>query len=98
MTTHLTTRKENKIELNGNLMTGDTFAIKDYIKNYLEGKWNKDVKGWIINLSKLDNVLNTSNSIGLRIDDTPVAIHKNTQTSNGYCHKCHTYCYGDCEA
>lgn len=71
MTTYLTTRKDAKLELNGNQLSGDTFAIKDYIKANLDGKWNGASKSWTIDLSKLDKVLAMANSIGLRICDKP---------------------------
>lgn len=67
MITYLTTRKEQKMELNGDLLTGSTFAIKDYIKAYLGGKFDGAVKGWHIDIAKLEKLLG-NNSIGLRID------------------------------
>ncbi|HEY4760054.1 MAG TPA: hypothetical protein VIH42_05680 [Thermoguttaceae bacterium] len=68
MTTNLTTRKNNKMQLNGNLLTGDTFDHKDYIKKYLDGKWNKEDKGWNIDTKKLNTILAIANSIGLKVE------------------------------
>jgi hypothetical protein len=68
MTTNLTTRKGNKMQLNGNLLTGNTFDHKDYIKKFLDGKWNKESKGWEIDIAKLDNILALANSIGLKAE------------------------------
>ena len=62
----LTTRKENKMTLNGNLLTGDTFPVKSHLKNYCDGKWNKDEKGWNVNVEKLNALISNGNSIGLR--------------------------------
>lgn len=70
MTTYLTTRKNANLELDGNQLSGDTFAIKDYIKAHLDAKWNGVSKSWTIDLGKLDKILD-GNSIGLRICDRP---------------------------
>jgi len=67
----LTTRKSNKIYRNDNVLTGDTYPIKDYIKTFLGGKWDKESKGWIVDGAQLDRILAMSaNAIGLRIDDS----------------------------
>ena len=73
----LKTRKGAKLELTNNLLTGDTFPIKSYIKNYLGGRWDKKNKGWVIDLGKLEKSLATSNSIGLKVDNS-------TQASSDY--------------
>lgn len=96
MTTHLTTRKENKLELNGNLITGDTFPVRDYLKQYCDAKWDAANKGWRVNVEKLNGLLGIANSIGLRIANAPEA--KKVTGSNGWCDKCKSWCYGDCQA
>jgi len=40
----------HKVTLTGDLLTGDTFPIKDWIKKYLNGKWDGQRKGWIVDL------------------------------------------------
>jgi hypothetical protein len=71
MTTHLITRKDNKLQLNGDLLSGDTYPVSGYIKAYLGGRWLAAQKAWQIDLGKLESILAQSNSIGLRIDDAP---------------------------
>jgi hypothetical protein len=39
--------------LTGNLLTGDTYKIKDWIKKYLNGKWDGTRKGWVVDLEKV---------------------------------------------
>lgn len=69
MTTHITNRKGNKLQLNGDLLTGDTFSMKDYIKAYMDGKWVADEKAWRVNVAKVNRLIEQS---VLRIDDEPV--------------------------
>lgn len=38
------------VTLTGNLLTGDTFSVKDFIKKNLLGKWDGAKKGWIVDL------------------------------------------------
>ncbi len=40
----------HNVTLMGNLLTGDTFAAKDFIKKYLGGQWNGQRKGWVVDL------------------------------------------------
>ena len=69
-TINLTTRKNAKLQLDGNIISGDTFEIKGYIKQYMEGKWLPESKAWQVNLEKAMKLIEGSNSIGLRVDDT----------------------------
>jgi hypothetical protein len=41
------------VELNGDLLTGDTFKCKDFIKKYLDGKWDGQRKGWVVDPQKV---------------------------------------------
>lgn len=79
MTTNLITRKGSKLQLNGNQLSGDTFAIKGYIKAYLGGRWDAASRAWTIDTGKLDEIMSLANSIGLRIDTSaaPVAETRN---------------------
>lgn len=67
MTTHITNRKGNKLQLNGDILTGDTFSMKDYIKSYMDGKWVADQKAWKVNVDKVNKLIAQS---VLRIDDS----------------------------
>jgi hypothetical protein len=69
-TIHITNRKGNKLQLNGDLLTGDTFSMKDYIKSYMDGKWVADQKAWKVNVDKVNRLIEQS---VLRIDDEPKA-------------------------
>ena len=35
--------------INGNVLTGNTFPIKEFIKRKLDGKWDATQKAWIVN-------------------------------------------------
>jgi len=43
----------HNVEVTGNIITGDTFKCKEFIKNYLGGKWNAQYGGWIVDPVKL---------------------------------------------
>jgi hypothetical protein len=53
----------HKVSLNGNLLTGDTFKISDFIKKYLGGKWSSERKGWEINLTELSKYQTESGNV-----------------------------------
>jgi len=40
----------HNVTLTGDLLTGDTYSVKDWIKKYLNGKWDGTRKGWVIDL------------------------------------------------
>lgn len=41
------------VTLTGDLLTGDTFAAKDFIKAILGGRWDGNRKGWVVDLDKV---------------------------------------------
>lgn len=41
------------VEINGSLMTGDTYPCKDYIVKRLGGKWDKERRGWVVDMEKV---------------------------------------------
>lgn len=45
-TSHRTTKG---MELNGNVLSGDTFGMREYIKKHWDGKWDASTKTWIVN-------------------------------------------------
>ncbi len=59
-TINITNRKGNKLQLNGDLLTGDTFSMKDYIKSYMDGKWVADQKAWRVNVAKVNKLIEQS--------------------------------------
>lgn len=40
----------HKVYLTGNRLTGDTFEIRNWIKNRLNGTWNAQLKCWIVDV------------------------------------------------
>ncbi len=36
-------------KISGNVLTGNTFPIKEFIKRKLDGKWDAERKVWIVN-------------------------------------------------
>lgn len=97
MITYLTTRKGNKLQLSENILSGDTYSCKDYIKAYLGGKWDAAAKVWRVDVAKVNAILRTPGS-QITVDDAPATEPKSSDGSNGWCNKCHSYCYGDCES
>ena len=93
--------KAQGIELNGNVMSGNTFAAKDYIKAYLGGKWDATSKTWTVDPAKVERLLNNT---ALFCEDLNPPAPKNRdgfivrKGVDGWCNKCHSYCYGDCDA
>lgn len=98
-----TSRTSKGMELNGNVLSGDTYNFREHIKNNWDGKWNAARKAWIVNPEKvvktiaektwgMDRVLEISN-------EQPVAEGaKKSNYVSGWCNRCHSYCYGDCTA
>lgn len=96
--TNLITRKNNKLQLTGNLVTGDTYPVKDFLKTYAAAKWDKENNGWRVDTVKLNEIISRSNHIGLRVDDSAPAAAPKSTGSTGWCNKCQDWCYGDCQA
>jgi hypothetical protein len=89
--------KSRKVQLDGNAMTGDTYPIKQWIKTYLSGKWDAASKSWIVDLGQVEQWTGTC----IKIDDSPAQAKQSangTARWNGWCNKCHSYCWGDCTA
>lgn len=40
--------KGHKVQLDNNRLTGDTYPIKAWIKEYLCGQWDAETKSWIV--------------------------------------------------
>lgn len=68
MTTHIINRKGNKMQLDGDLLSGDTFAAKDYIKSRLGGKWIAIHKAWQVDVTLVNKWLSTEGA-EIRIDN-----------------------------
>ena len=81
-TINLTTRKNAKLQLSGNILSGKTFEIKGYIKSYMDCKWLPEAKAWQVNVEKTMKLIGAS-SIGLRIDDT-APVTETTSNNNWF--------------
>jgi len=92
MTTNLTI-KNAKVTLTDNRLSGQTYQIKEYIKAYLAGTWDKNISSWIVDTEKVTALINAQ---AIQIDNSPVIVK--VHSANGLCPRCHTYCYGDCTA
>jgi len=97
---NLKIKQTTGLTLNGDKLSGNTYPVKEYIKAYLGGKWDGNNKCWIVDVEKVNGLLASGGY--LSVDDNPApAKSSNTNGSarwNGWCNKCHSYCWGDCEA
>lgn len=91
------------LTLNGNEISGNTFPVKDFIKSKLDGQWNAMRKVWIVNVDKV-NYWIEKGAITANNSDAPARItarpdgFKIRNGMDGWCDKCHSYCFGDCDA
>lgn len=95
-------RTTKGMELNGNILSGDTFNVREHIKANWDGKWDANRKVWIVNPEKVVTTI-TAKTWGMdRIlslsDEQPVQVDNPRSINTGWCNKCHSYCYGDCQA
>lgn len=76
--------KRNKVTLSGNKLSGDTYSAKQYIKTYLDGKWDAMSKSWTVNTAKVADLIARN---AIVIDTAPIAdtskISYNYVTSDG---------------
>lgn len=61
--------KGHKVTLNGNKLTGDTYPVKLYIKEYLAGKWNAESKSWTVDLDAVER-FSTCQYPAIVVDDS----------------------------
>lgn len=95
---HLIIKRQIGITLDGNKMSGNTYPVKDYIKAYCGGKWDPTYKLWVVDTAKVQDLIAKR---CIHVDDTPAQPTKRengTATTNGWCNKCRSYCWGDCTA
>jgi len=85
------------LTLNGNKLSGNTYPVKEYIKAYLGGKWDSNSKAWTVDVTKVNDLIERGGYISIDDSLAPVATRK-VSTDNGWCNKCHSWCYGDCTA
>lgn len=98
-----TSRMSKGMELNGETLSGDTYAAREYIKEYWDGKWDSGRKVWVVNQEKVVSTIQeqkwgfVKNLSIVETTVTPTATAK-THGVNGWCNKCQSYCYGDCSS
>jgi len=102
-TINCSSRSSNGMELNGNILSGDTFGMKSYIKEYWGGKWSASDKTWTVDAQLVIDTINAQSwgftkvlSIGARAEIKSAAT--NITGVSGWCNHCHSYCYGDCQS
>lgn len=64
---------KSRLQLDGNLLTGDTYEARNFIKQYCGGKWDKAAQGWRVDVAKLMALTEVRNLIGLDIDHSAPA-------------------------
>ncbi len=88
------------ITLDGSKLSGNTFPVKDWIKTYLGGKWDNNSRSWIVDTNKLEEMI--AKGANIYVDSSQPqqtnTRRANTRRDNGWCNRCHSYCYGDCTA
>lgn len=92
------TIKNHKVQINNNLITGDTYPIKSWIKEYLNGKWDAEARGWRVDPKQVEAFTGKIYGIMPVSNTSEQAQATEEKAYNGLCPKCHTYCYGDCTA
>lgn len=96
-------RMSKGMELNEDILSGDTYNARQYIKEYWDGKWNGSSKTWTVNPEKVITTIQEQKwgfaKVLSIVEKVPARISiKKVHGVNGWCNKCHSYCYGDCEA
>lgn len=92
------TTRGNVLELCGDMVTGDTYKEKGFIKHYLFGKWVPGAKAWKVNIERVQELLKMS---GGGLTDITADVPNRTMTSNQFdetmfCQHCQSWCYGSC--
>lgn len=97
---NLKIKQNTGLTLDGNKLSGNTYPVKEWIKAYLGGKWDGNNKVWIVDTDKLNSLL--ARGANIYVDDSHAPVKSNNANGsarwNGWCNKCHSYCWGDCDA
>jgi hypothetical protein len=99
-------RMSKGMELHGNILTGDTYGARDFIKTHWDGKWDASRKCWIVDAQKVITTIQEQTwgfakvlSLSTEINPTPSRDGFKVRGGvDGWCDKCHSYCYGDCQS
>lgn len=113
MTSYYTNRLDSwVIAIDNNVVTGETYKAKTYIKDGLGGRWDADRKVWIINPVKLAAAIKSTTGLYdagaeqiAMLTATVTPQHQSNKVGTyvaadgvRVCSKCHTACHGDCTA
>ena len=71
--------KRTPVTLDGDVLTGKTYPIKEYIKAYLGGKWTGGA--WKVDVSKVQSLIDRK---AIVIDDTPDTAKSTTGNGQWY--------------
>lgn len=112
MTAYYTNRTDSwVIAINNNIVTGETYKAKEYIKAGLGGRWDAERKVWVINPVKLAAAIKSTTGLYDASEAQIATLTAAPQRQSNYkagtyvaadgvrvCSKCHTACHGDCTA
>lgn len=71
-------------KISGNVLTGNTFPIKEFIKRKLDGKWDAERKVWIINEAIVAKYLDLGVIKRRVVEEVALGNSKVTAQSSGY--------------
>lgn len=74
----------NKVTLTGNLMTGDTYSIKQWIKQYLCGTWDGELKGYIVDLGQVNQFMSGKYPM-IKVDEAAAATSERKNPLGPWC-------------
>ncbi len=64
MTIYTNHNGKDIFRLNGNMLSGDTYGYKGYIKDNLGGKWDADKRAWRVDLDKVAKDVERGEMVG----------------------------------
>jgi hypothetical protein len=76
--------------IEGNVLTGNTFPIKEFIKRKLDGKWDTERKVWIVNEETVQKYLDLGVIKRRMVEEVVLGSSKVAAQSTGY-RKNHTH-------
>lgn len=71
-------------KISGNVLTGNTFPIKEFIKRKLDGKWDATQKAWIVNEQTVQKYLDLGVIKRRVVEEVALGNSKVTAQSSGY--------------
>ena len=71
-------------KISGNVLTGNTFPIKEFIKRKLDGKWDATQKAWIVNEAIVAKYLDLGVIKRRVVEEVSLGSSKVAAQSSGY--------------